>query len=115
MKTEAWNGWLDYGKVYVNRLNSQDWALYIICPSIELALGKPLTFTEISEYLKLLPDDISRERKVSLHTPCSLSAKFHTIMEVRQRRRVTRAIILPLLPRPTEKDVSYQDLTVPDG
>ena len=44
--------------------NSQDWALYIICPSIELALGKPLTFTEISEYLKLLPDDISRERKV---------------------------------------------------
>ena len=20
MKTEAWNGWLDYGKAYVNRL-----------------------------------------------------------------------------------------------
>ncbi|MFR6332133.1 MAG: hypothetical protein ACLUOI_27285 [Eisenbergiella sp.] len=23
MKTEAWNGWSDYGKAYVNRLNSQ--------------------------------------------------------------------------------------------
>ena len=63
MKTEAWNGWSDYGKAYVNRLNSQDWALLYNLSPIELALGKPLTFTEISEYLKLLPDDISRERK----------------------------------------------------
>ena len=115
MKTEAWNGWSDYGKAYVNRLNSQDWALLYNLSPIELALGKPLTFTEISEYLKLLPDDISSERKAVITYALQSVGKIPYYYGGKAKAPGYEAIILPLLPRPTEKDVSYQDLTVPDG
>lgn len=61
--TDTWPGWSSYNKAYVNTLNSQDWSLEYELSPIELALGKPLTFSEINDYLKLLPADISRERK----------------------------------------------------
>lgn len=61
--TDTWPGWSSYNKAYVDTLNSQDWSLEYELSPIELALGKPLTFSEINDYLKLLPADISRERK----------------------------------------------------
>lgn len=60
---DLWPGWSPYNKAYVDTLNSQDWSLEYELAPIELALGKPLTFSEISDYLKLLPADVSRERK----------------------------------------------------
>lgn len=63
VKTEYWEGWSDYNRAYVERLSSRDWALDYNLSAMEPAFGKPLTFTEISEYLNLLPADISRERK----------------------------------------------------
>ncbi|MCB6608919.1 NlpC/P60 family protein [[Clostridium] symbiosum] len=61
--TDTWPGWSPYNKAYVDTLYSQDWSLEYELSPVELALGKPLTFSEISDYLKLLPADISRERK----------------------------------------------------
>ncbi|WP_125140358.1 C40 family peptidase [Clostridium transplantifaecale] len=61
--TDTWPGWSPYNKAYVDTLNSQDWSLEYELSPIELALGKPLTFSEINDYLKLLPADVSHERK----------------------------------------------------
>lgn len=63
VKTDIWPGWSPYNMAYVNELNGQDWEMEYNLPATSPAFGKPLTFAEINEYLLLLPEDISRERK----------------------------------------------------
>ena len=71
-KTEDWNGWSPYNAAYVRQLSGQDWSVKYGLTPLELALGVPLSLTEINQYLSLLPADISAERRAvisyALHT-----------------------------------------------
>lgn len=69
---DNWSGWSAYRKSYVQQLEAMDWErLYGLVP-LELALGKPLSYGEVSDYMNLLPADLSSERRALIR--CALES-----------------------------------------
>lgn len=55
--------WTPYRISYVHQLNEQDWFEKYNLSGIQLGIGTPLTSAEITNYLDMLPEDISQERR----------------------------------------------------
>lgn len=55
--------WTSYRRAYVNQLNGQDWNLEYGLSSMQLGIGKPLTANEVRQYMELLPEELSSERR----------------------------------------------------
>lgn len=55
--------WTPYMKAYVYQVFAQDWSDHYGLSKMELGIGKPLTASEIAEYMSLLPLDLSLERR----------------------------------------------------
>lgn len=60
---ESWRGWSAYNMAYVHSLSNQDWMIKYGLTTLELALGTPLSLGEINEYMSLLPEELSAERR----------------------------------------------------
>ncbi len=67
-----WQGWTDDMISSVKNLSNQDWAIQYGLTQPALTLGKPLSFNEISDYMNVLPDDISAERRAVIS--CALNS-----------------------------------------
>ena len=60
---EMWKGWSPYTLSYVDSLLQENWETAYGLTPVPLSLGQPLSLSSINDYLKLLPEDISQERR----------------------------------------------------
>ena len=67
-----WQGWTEEKKTAAQTLAAQDWQGMYGFASSEFALGNPLTPAESTSYLKLLPEDLSPERRAVI--TCALNS-----------------------------------------
>jgi hypothetical protein len=71
----GWEGWTDENRTYAHNLSYQDWyEKYGLSLSI-ITMRNPLTSAEIEEYMNLLPDDISEDRKAIIEFALSSVGK----------------------------------------
>lgn len=62
--SEGWQGWSEEYQAYARELEAQDWFdAYGLTVSTSMYIRNPLSASEISYYMGLLPEDTSEERK----------------------------------------------------
>jgi hypothetical protein len=72
---DGWEGWTDENRTYAHNLSDLDWyERYGLSLSI-ITMRNPLTAAEIEEYMSLLPEDVSEDRKAVIEFALSSVGK----------------------------------------